>query len=182
MVKYYPKIGRIPWGKTIYGKRYLTDTEINELLSGMVVIEEKIDGKNSSVPISIDNTQYEMFVENCRWVHSIPYNKLPNWNIILDFWDYKQERFLNYMEKRALCNKMGISGWMAPLLGYEKIDSIEDLTLWIGNTKFSDEGLAEGIVVKNYEKQIFGKLVRNEFITGIETHWMFDHPVRNRLI
>jgi len=182
MVKHYPKIGRIPWGKTLVGKKYLTNEQVKELFdSDELIVEEKIDGKNMSITMLDDGRKYEVIVEHCKLKHSIPYDKLPTWNIILDIWDYDNEVFIPYMAKYKLCEKWGVNKMMAPLVAIAANPTIDRLVEMIGKSKFAQDQMAEGIVIKNYKKQLFGKLVRNEFITGIEDHWMLKSKEMNQL-
>lgn len=174
-VQKYPKPLRFPIGKKV-GKRYLTPEEANEILSDVVTIEEKLDGKTQSKRMD----GHIVFGEFMKWKHSIKYDKLPNWFVVFDIYDTKRNRFLNREEKEAVAKTLSVP--LVPLIFKGKINKIDDLAKFLGTkSAYSSSDLAEGIVVKNYKKQKWGKVVRTEFTEGITTHWIRKPKEMNRL-
>lgn len=171
----YQKIYRIPIGDKIIGKDYLTVDQAQEVISDAVVIEEKIDGKTDSK----DMGDHVVFGEFMKWKHSIAYDRLPDWFIAFDVYDKQNEIFLDYEQKSKLLMEWGMS--QTPLIFSGKINKLEELTRFLIKSEFADDQHAEGIVIKNYKKQKFAKLVRIEFLEGITDHWMTKKKIMNRL-
>jgi len=172
----YVKVRRIPMGGKIARKRYLTEDETAELLSGQVVIEEKLDGKTEASECD----DRIVFGEFLKWRHSIRYDRLPAWFIAFDVYDPTSGLFLDYDSKTAFLARNGFA--MTPLIFRGQVTSQQGLVRFLGASKFASDGYAEGIVIKNYPKQLFGKLVRTEFIEGITTHWLRRRREMNRLL
>lgn len=171
---------------SVQGKKFLTEDEKKELLSGTVVIQEKIDGTERHKELE----DFIIFYEDVRFCHTIHYTKLPTYELLFDIYDKKRKRFLSLDELGGLLEDRGVlwvpieSGdfrWTfaadCPVL--DKISSAnvneaeERIVKILGSqSRFSDE-LIEGVVVKNYEKQLFGKVVRQEFFDKVQQseHW-----------
>jgi len=104
--------------------------------------------------------------------HHIYYDNLPDWFICIDI--FQEGKFVNRDDKQLICFELGIK--LVPLLyeGYvDSITEIEDLVE--GPSAYSTDHEREGIVVKNYRKQMKGKIVRPEFVKEINedgVHWM----------
>lgn len=173
----YPKIKRVPLGGKIVGKNYWSEVEMNDLLSGDIWIEEKIDGKTYVEEFD----DYVFFGEYCKWKHSIPYDKLPAWFICFDVLDKKTGRFMHHVPKTKIIKQYGLA--QVPLIC--KITGnpvkIEDLPSYFRQSAFSTTEMAEGIVIKDYERQLYAKLVRMEFVNGITDHWMTKKKIMNKL-
>ncbi len=175
---YYPKVPRIPIiGARIRGKHYLSRDQTRELLSDEVVIEEKLDGKT----IHKDIEDYRIFGEFLKYKHTVYYDSVPSpdWFIAFDVW--KDNRFLDYDEKVEVLKRVG--SYCAPLIYRGVVKRPVDLIKFL--YRHSDLGAerVEGIVVKNYQKQLFGKLVNPSFERTIDTseHWMKRKREMNRL-
>ncbi len=134
---------------------------MKELLTGEVFIEEKLDGTLFAM------TGYEaditIFTENLRVQHSVFYDRLPIFSVILDVAD----DHVQYPTERDRW------GPTPPLIRhYLKLTpSIfkQQLPLFLdSNSAFATDSRIEGIVAKNYQKQLFGKVVNMEFYKGIE--------------
>jgi len=140
----------------------MSEQEMRNLLTGEVVIEEKLDGSLVWVPAG-EWGPYDIFYEDLRIRHSVFYDKLPAWRIFLDV--TQADRVLNpelrnqYGDTPPLIDK----GIMSQELFVEKLPRYLDRT-----PAFATESTIEGIVVKNYDKQLFGKVVNIEFYKGIE--------------
>jgi len=180
--KNYPKIFRIsvPSFKTTRGKHYLTPDEVKELFEGMVVIEEKIDGK-------IDGAGVEgkiVFFEFMKFKHNIHYKNLPSFKIAFDVWDESKQRFLNLKEKQLF---LGERGWFwARVIFWGKTSYKEFLNylpkILEMRSSYGEQKI-EGVVIKNYGKQLFGKVVNPEFEKEIDEsgHWLKRQRELNRI-
>jgi ATP-dependent RNA circularization protein (DNA/RNA ligase family) len=178
IVPKFPEVFRIPVGKQgLIGRHVMSEADVNRLLSDEVVIEEKLDGKTLGTAF-IEG--YIIYGEFLKWKHSIRYDKLPSWIVGFDVLDLKTKSFLNRERKESILTEFSIP--IAPLIFKGRVKSKEDLTKFLKrNSAFSTNSNIEGIVVKNYSKQIMGKIVTYEFITGIEKHWMKQKREMNRL-
>lgn len=171
----YPKIYRFPIGPKVISKDYMSKEEAMEILDGEVVIEEKVDGKTDSKDIG----DHRVFGEFLKWQHSINYDQLPDYFLSFDVWCKKEGRFLGYDEKISVLEENGMP--YTSLVYRGEVKELLDLEKFLGKSKFAEDQWAEGIVVKNYKKQMFGKLVRSEFLEGITDHWMTKEKKMNRL-
>jgi ATP-dependent RNA circularization protein (DNA/RNA ligase family) len=189
MAKYkqISEIRRVPLGnlRVIREHRpYLTEEEFQLLLDGEVVVEEKLDGS----PQTIEREGYVFFCEDLHWKHSIEYTRvpppmgpdIPSFWICYDVWMEDENRWADREEKEILCEAVGLP--LAPLvhkgrLTKEQIPGIADMKSAFGETQ------AEGIVIKNYGKGLFGKFINREFLEGLEDaeHWRRKPRVSNRI-
>lgn len=172
----YPDIYRIPVkGYERRGKKYLTINEVKELLDGVVEVEEKIDGKR----IRSLEEDYIIFKEDCKRRHTIAYTSLPAWEIGFDIWI--GEKFLSREEKKEVFDILGIP--MAPALLWDKLVSLDPILDLIGQPSAFGAERIEGVVIKNPEKQLFGKLVDPLFDQEVDEseHHLRRPYVMNRL-
>ena len=168
------RIKRIPTGKQgIADKRYLMQEETARLFDGEVVVEEKVDGKQITKMFSAEFP--EMFIIGAEFMkkrHSIFYNRLPDWVIVWDLYDQHNKMFWAYDEKVEVAKHYGFA--LVPLIFRGKTTLQEVIDKYLNRqSSFGDE-TQEGVVVKNLHNELRGKIVRHEFITGIELtgHWM----------
>lgn len=113
--------------------------------------------------------------------HSMEYDKLPDWFLVFDIYDLKEERYWDWDEVVKECEIVGLH--TVPLL-YEGVTTKEHLKSLI--KKESAYGpISEGIVVKNYRKQMRGKVVKPEFIKvafeANDKHWASAKVRYNKL-
>ena len=174
----FPKVKRIPLGKqALIGRNVMTLPEAKKLLSGEVVIEEKLDGKTVATDLY---PGYIIYGEYMRFKHSIQYDKLPAWIVGFDVYDLTTKKFLPRKKKQLILNIVGIP--CVPLIFQGHIAKLSELTKFLKRkSRFSVSSNLEGIVVKNYSNQLMGKLVRYEFLKGIEKHWTKQPMVENAL-
>ena len=160
---------RIPYKGQKSHKPMLSDSKITELLSGDFVIEEKLDGKGI-VKVHDDHV---LFIEHLHERHSVHYSKLPCFNIVFDIWDAHTMEWLKYEPKVKVAESFGYPA--APRLqetfGTMSLDMIikhymEGKII----SEFGEEEI-EGIVIKNYDKGIFGKLIRTEFTEQLTVYY-----------
>ncbi|MEM2908975.1 MAG: RNA ligase family protein [Candidatus Bilamarchaeaceae archaeon] len=191
----YQKPKRFPLKGCKVIKNTLKEDEVKKLLSGKVVVEEKMDGK----PVSFETSEYIIFAEDMKKQHSIFY-VLPGRYAIFDIYDKKRRVFVFSDEKLELSNafregKLQVDG-ISPALFFPVpviatgILRMEDLPKLIGLSAYAcikktrEKTLMEGIVVKPYrdlfpKEFLSGKLVRTEFEKGIRTHYLRMHPQYN---
>ena len=178
----YPKIFRIPVPdfKETRGKHYLSVEEVKELLDGVVTIEEKIDGK-----IDAERDHYQIvFFEFMKYKHTIPYFYLPSFKMVFDVYDEDAKKFLNWEEKYKWLTSRGYFVVREIFHGettYEEL--LTFLPKILAMKSAYGEKRIEGIIVKNYKKQLFGKIVNPEFEEEMDggKHWTKKKIVLNRL-
>lgn len=164
----YPDIYRIPVKEYVRrGKKYLTMNEVQELLTGPVEVEEKLDGKRIRVPTE----GYILFKEDCKQARTVRYSALPAWEICFDVWD--GEKFLSHEEKLEVLKLLNIPA--SPLLYWGNMGSLRPLTDMIGRPSAFGAERIEGIIIKNPEKQLFGKIVDPLFDQEVDES---EHPIR----
>lgn len=153
-MKRYPKIYRIGVpGHRRRGKNYLLTDEVDALLTGLVVVEEKLDGKL----IELDDEGYVIFKEDLKRKHTVAYTDLPTWEVGLDVWDPDEECFLNYAEKEIVFKVLGIP--VAPMLFSGLVGGLGHVFDFLGMQSAFGAPRIEGVVIKNYDKGLFGKVV-----------------------
>jgi len=153
-MKRYPKIYRIRVpGHKRRGKDYLVTDEVDNLLTGSVVIEEKLDGKL----VELEDEGYVIFKEDLKRRHTVAYMDLPAWEAGLDVWDPKLECFLDPDDKEVIFQALGIP--VAPILYTGTIRSLGQVFDFLGRKSAFGASRIEGVVIKNYGKDLFGKVV-----------------------
>ncbi len=166
----YIDIYRIPVKNFVRrGKKYLTMNQVQELLTGTIEVEEKLDGKRVQMPLE----GYTLFKEDCKRAHTVHYMTLPAWKICFDVWDNDCERFLSREEKVDALEILGIP--MAPMLFWGEIKTLQPLIDLIGSPSAFGAERIEGIVIKNPEKQLFGKIVDPLFDQEVDDS---EHHIR----
>jgi len=153
-MKRYPKIYRIGVPRhRRRGKNYLLTDEVDNLLTGFTVIEEKLDGKL----VELEDEGYIIFKEDLKRKHTVAYMGLPAWEVGLDVWDPDQECFLNRVEKEIVFGALGVP--LAPMLFSGSIRGLGQVFDFLGMESAFGAPRIEGIVIKNYDKGLFGKVV-----------------------
>jgi len=156
-------------GKLIFGSRtqQLTndegeDTNLNKNFKRCV---EFVREKLTNCPHAFDLNL--IFFGECCVKHTISYDwdKIPPF-LGFDIYDIKEERYLDYRECYELYTSFGLP--MVPLVGIKKAGEIKDVTdkmvpISMYSLESAKDRKAEGVVYKNYTKQIFAKYVRDAF-------------------
>jgi len=124
-----------------------------------------------------------IYGEWLRASHNIFYDMLEDFFYVFDIWD--GYRYLDVQNRSEFLHKLGFSE--IPLI-YSGTDlDVEDILriadgLSINNkSRLSSAETIEGIVIKNYEKQLYGKYVRREFMESLEEHWLKLPITENKL-
>jgi len=129
---------------------------------------------------------YILYGEWLRVKHTVYYDMLPDWAVIFDVYDSLREVFLGYEEKMKVIKKLKL---VAPPLVKtlkvkcrNKIDIqrvIKEITKCAkGRSAFSSVACSmEGVVVKNYSKGLFAKLINPWFDRELEEHELFKEGI-----
>jgi len=122
-------------------------------------IRAAFDGKDLNVVIGDRSL---IFYGEVMHKHSISYewDRTPVF-LGYDIFDIATGKYLNYPEVVDIYNGLGIE--TVPLRGVYKVKDLPKLDETIIPPSKYYNGLAEGVVIKNYSKQVFGKLVREKF-------------------
>ncbi|MGB9634887.1 MAG: hypothetical protein ACPL0A_00250 [Candidatus Micrarchaeia archaeon] len=191
----YPKPLRIPIGKRIGHKKYMSEDSVRRLFEGNVVVEEKMDGKQSF----IETRDYVLWVEDLRFKHSLLYH-IPCRYALFDVYEKRTGRFLSPESKLGLWldkirkHKIDIpeNVHIFPVPVVKKLygpDFGKDIDGWersipsLITTSFYAVGkdntnaFMEGIVIKQdrslYSFEVeHAKLVREEFVEGITRNYL----------
>ena len=123
-----------------------------------------------------------LFGEWCAARHSIFYDHLPDWFLVFDVYDLKQQRFFSIQRRDQLARRIGLP--TVPLLtsGIKSMDQL--IALLETHTSRYTDGPMEGIVVRAEHGQWLknrAKLVSARFTQNIDDHWR-KRPIQwNRL-
>lgn len=121
-----------------------------------------------------------LFGEWCHAMHSIRYDRLPDWFLGFDVYDRGAGEFWDSARRDALLRSLGLSA--VPWLGHGRFD-LRHLTSMLGRSALS-EGPMEGLVVR---RELDGrtvaraKLVNAAFTQAIDAHWSKSALLRNAL-
>jgi len=206
----------VPQIKLQIKKATMPKDEVKRLLTGRIVIEEKLDGGNTGILRTNtgypgyklqkkgdfighgEHAQYRYFQ---RWAanneekiialpvgvrvftellyarHTVPYTRLPSYVCVLDVLSSD-----GVMLDAAEASSVIDFGFRPPVLYEGPALPLKKLHSFIGESHFYD-GPMEGIVVKNHEQQMRGKIVRPEVMKEVEEsdHWRDKPVVKNGL-
>ncbi|MCK4666924.1 hypothetical protein KAU33_09255 [Candidatus Dependentiae bacterium] len=172
--EYHRKILRIPHGNQNPTKRYLTEAELLEIFDGEVFIQEKVDGKlygynmpdGRPLEMSVGNilAMEDMTGKNTVHNHVMKYTNLPvTKRIILD----------QIKVKELSLNKCKIEFYPPVIehLTYAKVNLKNPTIAQIHAIleAFSQlpshfgSAVIEGLVLKNYERQLMAKWINEYF-------------------
>ena len=123
-----------------------------------------------------------LFGEWCFAVHSVRYDRLPDWFLAIDVYDRRGERFWSSPRRDALLRTLSIAPVPCLDRGRFDLDRLQALTASAGSAVGT--GSVEGLYLRREDQdQLLGraKLVRPEFGKGIDEHWSKCEIKRNRL-
>lgn len=149
---------------------------------------KKVYGLNSWIYQNYEKIQqipigWIIFGEWMRSSHQIFYDQLPDYFLVFDIWN--GYRYLDLQSRSNMLYKLGFKE--VPLIYSGDDLNIEDILCIAGGlsvsdmSRFSSSEIFEGIVIKNYDKQLYGKYVRREFMDSIEENWINSPLTENRL-
>lgn len=116
--------------------------------------------------------QYILFGEWCAARHSISYDHLPDWFLAFDLLDRKTESFLSVERRNALIEPMGLVPIRQVAKGRFRLQKLIDL-LRLERSAYH-VGAVEGFYLRREAKGALiarTKLVRGDFVQGIDDHW-----------
>lgn len=163
------KILRVPFSPQ-EGKRVMSNEDFHILISGEVVIEEKLDGATYCIELEEEKDML-LFGEYLKIKHSIKYDEIPLprdarflWYVIFDIYDKSESRFLTTNEKKEYADVYGFVTSRILYTGFLDIQCCEEMIRNIARQKSGfGSGMMEGVVIKNYANQHFGKYINEEF-------------------
>ncbi|MDG6933681.1 MAG: RNA ligase family protein [Nitrososphaerota archaeon] len=165
------RIERIPAEKEITGKHYLSQTNFRSLFQGKVVVEEKLDGKQVTKIFTTETGKtFILCGEYMRYVHSIQYDRLPGLYIVWDVYDPSANTFVGYDDKVTMSHKYNFP---IPPLVFQGTTTYDKVVKLLDRKSSFGREIQEGIVVKSLDSKHRGKIVRHEFVAGVELqgHW-----------
>ena len=122
-----------------------------------------------------------LFGEWCYAEHSIPYDTLPDWMLVIDVYDRSAERFWSRERRDLLARRLGLS--VVPLLG-KGLYNTQSLRKLIGPSRLGSVQ-AEGIYLRWDDGEWLtarAKVVRRGWVLASDEHWS-SRPLRtNRLV
>lgn len=124
--------------------------------------------------------QLLLFGEWCYALHSVYYDRLPDWFLGFDIYDRQADRFWSVARRDALFQSLGIA--QVPRLATGRFCFAELSSLLTGS-RYSDQP-AEGLYLRYDDDRWLGqraKLVRPGFVQAIDLHWARAPLRRNRL-
>lgn len=152
-------------GMIVFGSRntILENTSNNNWTKCVNFVKEKV---NNSILSDLENLSNLVFFGECCIPHTLKYNLdiIPPF-LGFDIWDNTNEKYLNPVFRNEIFEflNLPVVPTIKKLKVYE-INILDDMLVPMSlYRKGIDNELAEGIVIKNYKKQIFAKVVRSEF-------------------
>lgn len=197
----YPKVRYLPINlpENCKKEKIMLEEEVEYLLEGQVIVEEKMDGKTSMHR----GDRFIIFAEDLKYVHSLHY-RVPARFAIFDVFDLARTLFLCRRHKEDVFNSIRrgtikIDGrnpsdfFLVPLVA-EGIFKLEELPKLIGISRYAYDPETkgpvsmEGIVVKQDRdlllpefKYTTGKIVRSDFSDNISENYL-KKPLRENII
>jgi hypothetical protein len=121
-----------------------------------------------------------LFGEWCFALHSVSYNRLPDWFLGFDVYDCAFNRFWSSDRRNRCLNDLGLAP--VPRLAKGQL-SIDQLISLMGTSRLT-EGPMEGIYLRCDQGDWLeerAKIVRLEFVEGIDRHWSEESLKKNAL-
>lgn len=124
--------------------------------------------------------RYILFGEWCYAVHSVFYDRLPDWFLCFDLYDKTQRQFLACPLRDPVFEKAGIYRVPRIAKGHFTLRELAELT----TESMFRHGSAEGVYLRIDQGDYLlkrAKLVRPSFIQKINEHWSLKDIQPNRL-
>jgi ATP-dependent RNA circularization protein (DNA/RNA ligase family) len=122
-----------------------------------------------------------LFGEWCYTTHSVAYSQLPDWFLVFDVFDTRNERFWSTSRRNELADKLGLSVVPKIFEGSATLSSLAHLAS--EGSKFA-ETASEGIYLRRESDdhlEARAKLVNPNFTQAIGEHWSRGALRVNRL-
>lgn len=115
--------------------------------------------------------------ELMRCIHTIHYNRLPDWVCFFDIWSNQHNEYLPWDETVEIFKEVGL--YTVPWINSCEGVNRGNIFNMIPKISLYGSGDAEGVVVKNYRQQLRGKVVQEKFVKEMEEsdHWR-QQPLR----
>ncbi len=111
-----------------------------------------------------------LFGEWCHVVHSVAYDRLPDWFLAFDIYDRTLGRFWSVPRRDQLVRQLGLA--LIPRVAHGRFD-LAGLERLFGKSQLANTD-AEGLYIRSDEGDHLvarAKLVRAEFTQAIDEHW-----------
>lgn len=165
---YHSQILRIPHDNQNPTKRYLTDAQVLELFDGTVVVQEKVDGNMAWEKAGKSLIIYEdMTGKHTVHNHVMKYSDLPaDKKIVLDMVNASIETDFfntNRILKVVPASPYKLSYAFLTLKNPNIFNIHQILRSLSHSSSHFGSPCIEGLVIKNYDTQKFGKWINDEF-------------------
>jgi hypothetical protein len=113
-----------------------------------------------------------LFGEWCYAIHSVRYDRLPDWFVAFDIYDSFEKRFWSTARRNDLLSRIGLSA--VPQLAQGRFRIEELIRMLDAPSAFCSSSLREGIYMRQENEDWLihrAKLVRPEFVQHIGEHW-----------
>jgi len=194
--------------------------QINGILDGEVVVEEKVDGSQFSMgridgQLNVRSKGAELYTDNpekmfakaveaaasldlhegwtyrCEYLQSpshntLTYDRTPVKHVILFDVDTGGENYLNPSAKADEAKRLGIE--VVPLLFQGKLESFEQVMVFLDRISHLGKSKIEGVVIKNYakftddKKVMMAKVVCDEFKEKHQLQWKKSNPTNGDVV
>lgn len=127
-------------------------------------------------------TDLVLFGEWCFAVHTVRYDRLPDWFLGFDVYEHPTRRYWSSRRRDALLDRLDIVPAPPLARGRHDLDALHQL-VETSPSSFGDEPL-EGIYLRREDEEWLldrAKLVRPGFTQAIDEHWSRRALERNRL-
>lgn len=154
------------------GKEYWSIEEAELLLTGDIYWSEKVDGKSEYEKVLFNDIVYIVFYENIKEVHSLEYKWSSTKKIAFDVYSQQRKQFVQptqfmefyhfipYVHEKNV-NRDEVYEFLKDVVRLHTKDS----SCLIGPKR-------EGLVIKNYNRGMFGKIINPEFEDGIKENYI----------
>lgn len=128
------------------------------------------------------DTHLIAFGEWCAAKHSLDYDALPDWWLVFDVYDRREQRFWSTERRDTWAHRQGLC--VIPAVGQGQF-ALRDLTSLLDSqrSRYRD-GPLEGLVIRAQDDRWLNrraKLVHPDFTQQIQNHWRRQGLVWNRL-
>jgi atypical dual specificity phosphatase len=134
----------------------------------------------------LEPNRHIIYGEWCYAKHSIHYTDLPNYFIAFDIFDKKENKFVSRKRLVEILKKTTIP--VVPIIDKKTFTSVkeikEELIKYLDTKSRYRDGPVEGIYIRKNKDGFLErrcKIVRPDFIQGIEEHWMKSGLIRNTI-
>lgn len=165
---YHKQILRIPHDTQNPTKRYLDDDQVLELFDGTVTVQEKVDGTMTWERVGNSLMIYEdMTGKHTVHNHVMKYKDLPaDKKIVLDM--VKASISTDFLTTNSVLKVLPVGphnlAYAFLTLKKPNIFHIHQILRALSHSpSHFGSNIIEGLVIKNYDKQRFGKWINDEF-------------------